>query len=174
MTLGPMLEAVLLKVGMPQKALAAETRLSKSTINNYVHGTSVKPNEAVDIARSLEDSQFSMELGNMMLGLIKAFDGGAFYHDVRGIHAFDQLEEAEEKRVYEAGQIELIMNTPHPTQEQRAQLKRYLLEKLDSTVMDVTLLAAGAEQFGLTIMDLFEERMSEYERKGYMRKEQTR
>ncbi|MHA3065762.1 helix-turn-helix domain-containing protein [Lacticaseibacillus saniviri] len=173
MTIAPILDAALIKLGKPQKALAEETGLSKSTINNYVNGSSVKPNEAVDIAQAIDDSQLSMELGHMMLGLIKSFDGGAFYHDVRGIHAFDQLEEAEEKRVYEAGQIELIMNTPHPTQEQRAKLKRYLLEKLDSTVMDVTLLSAGAEQFGLTIMDLFEERMAEYERKGYMRKEQS-
>lgn len=157
------------KTKVTQKSLAFDTGLSKATINNYVAGGNVRPNEAVDIANVLRESDFSMEMGNMMLGLLKAFNGDAFYHRIESFDAFDTKEEREEKEAYERYDVRTLLNSPHLTAEQVEHLRKYSDEKLDSVVMGMTYFAAIAEALGTTPMDLFRERMPYYKAQHYMK-----
>ena len=55
--LGRPLVRYLSRSGRTQKELAINSGLSRSAINNYFHGTNVKPNESVMVADAADDSR---------------------------------------------------------------------------------------------------------------------
>jgi DNA-binding XRE family transcriptional regulator len=157
------------KTRVTQKALAYDTGLSRATINNYTAGGNVQPNEAVDIANVLRDPEMSMEIGNMMLGLFKSFNGDAFYHDLRALDAFDEKESGEEQAAYTAHHIRQLISMPQLTPEQDEELQDWLDEVLDAVLMKITLLVAGTEALGTTPMDLLQARIPYYKAQHYMK-----
>lgn len=172
---GTALSAALERSGGSQRWLGMALHKSKSSVNNYLHGAPVQAGDAVDMAQTLSDSEFSMELGNMMLGLIKAFTGSKIPKELSALEVYDTSEEDEEKQAYQAKHISMIMANPEKlTSTERQALNDYLLEKLDSTVMDLTLLTVGAQKLDMTLMELFKERSDYYVKQRYMRKEPSR
>lgn len=157
------------KTRVMQKALAYDTGLSKATINNYVAGGNVRPNEAVDIANALRDPEMSMQIGHMMLGLFKSFNGDAFFHDLRALDAFDEKESSEEQATYNEHHIRQLISMPHRTEEQDEELMVWLNEVMDAVLMKITLLVAGTEALGTTPMDLLQARIPYYQEQHYMR-----
>lgn len=169
MQLANPLSRALERVGGTQRWLAQVMGKGKSSVNNYMHDAPVTPNDAVAMATALDDDQFSMELGHMMLGLIKAFTGPRIPNDPAALLNYDEFEEREEKSSLEAKQIRMILSSPEElSNRERSDLKAYLFEKLDSTVMDITLLSSGAAKLDLNLMDLFQEREPEYIKKRYL------
>ncbi|WP_204122757.1 hypothetical protein [Lacticaseibacillus mingshuiensis] len=172
MSAGTLINSAIDRTNTTQRWLAAFLGKSRSTINNFANDRVMQPNDAVDIANALDDSELSMEMGHLMLGLIKAFTGTQIPRSLSALESYDNAEEEEEKAVYASKHIRMILADPEQlSDQQRADLKEYLFEKLDSTVMDLTLLTAGAEKLDLTIMDLFHEREPQYIKKHYLRKE---
>ncbi|WP_179395019.1 hypothetical protein [Lacticaseibacillus absianus] len=172
MQLASPLTRALIKVDGTQRWLAQRVGKSKSSINNYMHGSPVASDDAVEIANVLGDDHFSQELGNMLLGLIKSFTGPRIPGDLTSLLVYDDFEEAEEKRYLEDKNIRMVLSNPEPLDDaEQAALRDYLLEKLDSTVMDLTLLTAGSAKLGITLAQLFRERTPTYIRKHYIRKE---
>ncbi|MDN6333829.1 MAG: hypothetical protein L0J72_03890, partial [Lacticaseibacillus paracasei] len=68
--------------------------------------------------------------------------------------------------------IEGLANDPSFTRDDAKNLKAYAFEKLDSTVADLTELNAICEMLGISIMDLFSERLPHYQKLHYMRKDE--
>lgn len=171
--IGNILYQALLRNGLTQKAVAIETKMSNSTINNYTNNGRIRPTEAVDVADVVDDSEFSMQLGHLFLGVIKNFTGDRFARSLPAVNDFDEIEETQEKRAYVENGIQAILASGTPlTQEERARLKSFSLEKLDSTVMDLTLLTMIAEKLNVTLMELFADRMPYYKEQHYMRKDE--
>lgn len=171
--IGNVLYQALIRNGLTQKAIAIETKLSKSTVNNYINNSNIRPNEATDIADTINDSEFSMEIGHLFLGIIKNFTGDRFARSLPAVNDFDEIEEAEEKRAYVENGIQAILASGQPLNAQeRKRLQEFAFEKLDSTVMDLTLLTMITEKLDITLMELFAERMPYYKEQHYMRKDE--
>ncbi|TLF43580.1 MULTISPECIES: hypothetical protein [Lacticaseibacillus] len=160
------------RTNTPQKVIAYAAKLGRSTINNYFHGTPIRANEATDIANSMNDSELSYEMANLFLGIPKLFSGDGIYHDLRGLLFTDKREEDEEKASFIKYDIEGLANDPNFTRDDAKNLKAYAFEKMDSTVADLTELNAICEMLGISIMDLFSERLPHYQKLHYMRKDE--
>lgn len=168
--LGRKLSQVIERQGLTQKYLAHMTGRSNATINNYTNDYPVSPNDAVNIANIADDTQFSEEIGNLMLGLLKSFSGPRIPRsNLSALLDVDEFEERQEKQARDLGNIRLLIGNPEGlSADDRKALREYLNQKLDSTLVDMTLLGAGADKLGITLMELFDDRMPEYIKNHYM------
>ncbi|WP_125710133.1 helix-turn-helix domain-containing protein [Lacticaseibacillus porcinae] len=168
--LGHKLSQVIERQGLTQKYLAHMTGRSNATINNYTNDYPASPNDAVNIANIADDTQFSEDLGHMMLGLLKSFSGPRMPRsNLSALLDVDEFEERQEKQARDSGNIRLLIGNPEGlTTADRAALREYLNQKLDSTLVDMTLLGAGADKLGITLMELFDDRMPAYIKNHYM------
>lgn len=168
--LGRQLSQVIERKGLTQKYLAYMTGRSNATINNYTNDYPTSPNDAVNIANIADDTQFSEDLGHMMLGLLKSFSGPRMPRsNLSALLDVDEFEERQEKQARDSGNIRLLIGNPEGlTAADRAALREYLNQKLDSTLVDMTLLGAGADKLGITLMELFDARMPAYIKNHYM------
>lgn len=160
------------RTNTPQKFFAFAAKLGRSTINNYFHGTKVRPNEAVDIANAMNDTEMTYQMAHLFLGVPKLFTGDGMYHDLRGLLYTDKREEAEEKQAFVEQDVEALANDPDFRPEDAKHLKTYAFEKLDSTVADLTELSVICQQLNMSLMDLFAQRMPYYKRKKYMKEDE--
>ncbi len=167
---GRKLNQVIERKGLTQKYLAHMTGRSNATINNYTNDYPASPNDAVNLANVADDTQFSEEIGNMMLGLLKSFTGPRMPRsNLSALLDVDEFEEHQEKQARDSGNIRLLIGNPEGlTADDRAALREYLNQKLDSTLVDMTLLGAGADKLGITLMELFDARMPAYIKNHYM------
>lgn len=170
--IGSNLTAALSRTDGTQRWLAAMTGKGKSSVNNYVNNSPVSADDAVSMAHVLNDDQFSQELGSLMLGLIKSFTGSKIPTNMSSLLDYDDFEEDEEKRYLKVKHVRMILANPEELSEQeREDLISYLFEKLDSTMMDLTVLTAGADRLGTTLAALLHERMPTYVKMHYVRRE---
>ncbi|WP_270235763.1 hypothetical protein [Lacticaseibacillus suilingensis] len=170
--IGSNLTAALSRTDGTQRWLAAMMGKGKSSVNNYVNNSPVSADDAVSMAHVLDDDQFSQELGSLMLGLIKSFTGSKIPTNMSSLLDYDDFEEDEEKRYLKVNHVRMILANPEELSErEREDLISYLFEKLDSTMMDLTVLTAGADRLGTTLAALLHERMPTYVKMHYVRRE---
>lgn len=170
--IGTNLASALTRTNGTQRWLSVRTGKSKSSVNNYVNNAPVSADDAVSMAHVLDDDQFSQELGSLMLGLIKSFTGSKIPTNMSSLLDYDDFEEGEEKQYLEAKHIRMVISNPETLDDQeREVLKAYLFEKLDSTMMDLTVLTAGADRLDTTLAALLHERMPTYVKMHYVRRE---
>ena len=170
--IGTNLASALTRTNGTQRWLSVRTGKSKSSVNNYVNNAPVSANDAVSMAHVLEDDQFSQEMGHMLLGLIKSFTGTKIPKNMSSLLDYDDFEEDEEKRYLKVKHVRMILANPEELSErEREDLISYLFEKLDSTMMDLTVLTAGADRLGTTLAALLHERMPTYVKMHYIRRE---
>ncbi|WP_155286084.1 hypothetical protein [Lacticaseibacillus zhaodongensis] len=163
------------KTGEPRKAIAIDAGLTRSTGNDYIHGANVPGGTAIDIATALNDADLSMSLGHAMLGLLTAFNGDKWEHNSKAaLDSYDAHEEMQEKQSYENNDIRTLLSTNELSDSDRRKLKKWLAEKLDSTVMDMTLIANVCQQLGTSPMDLFESRLPLYKKEHYMKEDEPK
>lgn len=172
-TIGKFLADSLKRNDGTQKGLAQDAGLSKSTTNDYINDKAVAANEAVNLANSLNDPVASMQIGNAMLGLLKAFDGDGLFQDARGIYAKDVIEEREEKDAQNRDRIFDILNDPVITDDDKQKLQEWVVEKMDSTVMDITLLVTVTKMLGTTMTEMFDQRIPYYQQRRYMKGDES-
>lgn len=166
--LGRPLVRYLNRSGRTQKELAINSGLSRSAINNYFHGTNVKPNESVMVADAADDFELNMEIASQLFGIFKLMDGKKLNGDALTIDAYTELEEREQQERYTKDKIRTLLRDGPLDHAEKVVLNDYVLDDMDALIMRLTRFDAECSKLGVTPMDLFKKKRREYEQKQYM------
>ncbi|MSD84254.1 hypothetical protein GKC31_07070 [Lactobacillus curvatus] len=158
----------LTRSGRTQKEIAIDSGLSRSSINNYFHGTNVKPNESVVVANVANDFELNMEIASQLFGIFKLMDGKKLNGDALTIDAYTELEEREQQERYTRDHIRTLLRDGPLDHAEKVVLNDYALDDMDALIMRLTRFNAECIKLGVTPMDLFKKKRREYEQKQYM------
>lgn len=170
--IGSSLKSVITRKQLSQKILRVDTSTPATTVSEHVTNKQrASIDKAFDYTRSVSDSRFNLEISSLFFGGIISMTGDKYQQNPLVLD-FIQTKETQECLDAKTRAYEILAQTSNQfTSAEKECVESYAYESLDELMVKTTILVEILDRLNVSLMDVVDERMSNWISKGYMRKE---
>lgn len=161
-----------------QKMVAINNHFTRATASNYLKpGYQIPKDEAITIAKSIDDYPTKMNVAFALLGTLPMLNGSRVSNSAIGAKSFADIEEKEEKAKYSDEEIARILGSSredvrdHMSRKDIDKLRKWIDEYLDEILMEVMVFNRSCDLIGVSQTDIINERLKLYVKERYMKED---
>lgn len=159
----------LVKSEVSKRELAEALGVSRQTPTDWTkeEPTNVTPENAVRLAEFANDTDLTMSIIYQFFGVFRPMDGDVYRSDLSASDDLRELEESERDEAKALAQRVLLKRVQKLSNEDFQLLLKFSKEQAEAVFANIQYLNALCEIQNLSIMDLFDIFMKDWQKAGY-------
>lgn len=159
----------LVKSEVSKKELSQALGVSRQTPTDWTkeNAAPVTPENGVRIAEYANDTELTMSIVYQFFGIFRPLDGDTYRRDLSASDDLRELEENERDEAKVIAQRVLLKRVQKPSTDDFDLLLRFSKEQAEAVFANIQYLNALCDVQNISIMDLFEIFMKDWQEAGY-------